>query len=79
MSRRPLAVGNVYHFPGYPNNGFKITGISLPVTNSDDWELPGVGVKWLNRSGGRTWYPFRSEVEFWKDLRFSNACDGLRR
>jgi len=75
IQRRPLAAGNVYHFPGYPSNGFTVTSMSLPGTGSDDGGLPGVGVKWLNRSGGRFWYPFSSEAEFWKDIRFSNACD----
>lgn len=68
-----LTVGNTYSFPGYPNNGFTITALSLPGTSSDDGGLPGIGVKWLNRTGLSFWYPFSTEQEFWNDLRFSNA------
>jgi len=75
IQRRPLAVGNVYHFPGYPSNGFKVTGMSLPSTGSDDGGLPGVAIKWLNRSWGSGWYLFSTEAAFWADIRFSNACD----
>lgn len=73
--RSPLAVGNVYRFKGYKNNGFKITAISLPGTPSDDGGIPGVSVKWLNTSNGRGWYPFASEQEFWDHMLFKNAVD----
>lgn len=74
--RSPLAIGNVYRYPGYPNHGFHIKAFSFPGTASDDGGLPGVFIKWLNRSRREYWYPFSSEVAFWKDLRFSNAVDG---
>jgi len=73
--RRPLAVGNVYRFKGYKNNGFRVTAMSLPGTPSDDGGLPGVAVKWLNHSRARGWYVFKSEQEFWDFLLFRNACD----
>ncbi len=75
MQRRPLAVGNVYRFKGYPRNGFRVTAMSLPGTETDDGGLPGVAVKWLNRTGARGWYPFETELEFWSHMLFSNACD----
>lgn len=75
LSRRPLAVGNVYRFKGYKNNGFKITAMSLPGTPTDDGALFGVAVKWLNKSRFSGWYPFKSESEFWNHLPFRNACD----
>ncbi len=74
-TRRALAVGNVYRFKGYRGNGFKITGMSLPGTPSDDGGLPGVAVQWLNHSADHGWYPFRTEQEFWNYLVFANACD----
>lgn len=73
--RRPLAVGNVYRYKGYKNNGFRVTAMSLPGHPSDDGGLPGVAIRWLNRSGGGGWYPFASEKEFWDHMLFSNACD----
>lgn len=45
LRRRPLAVGNVYRYKGYPGNGFKVTAMSLPGTPSDDGGLPGVAVQ----------------------------------
>lgn len=74
LVRRPLAVGNVYRFKGYPRNGFKVVAMSLPGTPSDDGGLPGVAVQWLNHSRVRGWYPFDSEAEFWAHMLFSNAC-----
>lgn len=56
-------------------NGFKITGMSLPGTPTDDGGLPGVAVKWLNKSGFHGWYPFKTETEFWSYTLFRNACD----
>lgn len=73
--RRPLAVGNIYRFKGYKNNGFKITAMSLPGTPSDDGALPGVAVKWLNSTKFHGWYPFKTEKDFWNYLLFKNACD----
>jgi len=74
-TRRPLAVGNIYRFRGYAKNGFKIVGMSLPGTPSDDGGLPGVAVQWINRTRERGWYPFRSETEFWSYPYFANAED----
>lgn len=73
--RTPLAVGNVYRFRGYKNNGFRVTAMSLPGTPSDDGGLPGVAVQWLNTPRVRGWYPVCSEAEFWECPLFSNACD----
>lgn len=73
--RQPLAVGNVYRFQGSLGNGFRITALSLPGTRSDDGGIPGVAIQWLNRSGGRSWYPLASEQDFWDCLLFRNACD----
>jgi hypothetical protein len=75
LVRRPLAVGNIYRFKGYKNNGFKITAMSLPGTPTDDGAMPGVAVKWLNHSKIHGWYPFNSEAEFWNHPLFKNACD----
>ena len=75
MKRRPLKVGNIYRYKGYKHNGFRITAMSLPGHHSDDGGLPGVAVKWLNRSGGGGWYPFVSEDDFWGYELFRNACD----
>lgn len=75
QNRRPLEVGNIYRFKGYKGNGFKITGMSLPGTPTDDGGLPGVAVKWLNKSGFHGWYPFKTETEFWSYTLFRNACD----
>ena len=72
--RRPLAVGNVYQFKGWPTK-VKIKAMSLPGTPSDDGGLPGVSVKWLNNNNGSGWWPFRTEAEFWADFRFSNLVD----
>lgn len=74
-TRRPLAVGNIYRFRGYARNGFKIVGMSLPGTPSDDGGLPGVAVQWLNHSKQRGWYVFHSETDFWNYLCFRNAED----
>ncbi len=74
-SRRPLAVGNIYNFRGYKNNGIRITAMSLPGTPTDDGGLPGVGVKWLNYSKFHGWYPVKSETEFWNHMLFRNARD----
>jgi hypothetical protein len=73
--RRPLAVGNVYRYPGYPNNGFVVTAMSLPGTPTDDGELPGVGVKWLNPTKEEMWYAVPDEKTFWQNILFANACD----
>lgn len=75
LVRRPLARGNIYRFKGYAGNGIEITAVSFRGHPEDDGGLAGVGVKWLNRSGGSFWYPFATESDFWADYRFSNACD----
>lgn len=75
MIRKPLAIGNTYRYKGYKSNGFKVTAMSLPGTLSDDSGLPGVAIKWLNRSRMHGWYPFKSEAEFWGHELFSNACN----
>jgi hypothetical protein len=73
--QRPLEVGNIYRFRGYAKNGFKIVGMSLPGTPSDDGGLPGVAVQWLNYGRERGWYVFHSETDFWNYLVFRNAED----
>ena len=71
--RRPLAPGEKYVFPGYPGNGFTCLALSFPGHPSDDGGLPGVLVKWNNRSGGKWWYPFATEEAFWNDIRFQTG------
>ncbi len=73
--RKPLAIGNIYRFPGYPNNGFCVTAMSLPGTPSDDGGIPGVAVQWLNPGKQRMWYPVASEKAFWQYFLFASACD----
>jgi hypothetical protein len=73
--RRPLAVGNVYRYPGYPNNGFVVTAMSLPGTPTDDGGIPGVAVKWLNPTKEEMWYAVPDEKTFWQNILFANACD----
>ena len=73
--RRPLAIGNIYRFKGYKNNGFKIVAMSLPGHPSDDGGIPGVGVRWLNRSNGSGWYVCQKEEDFWNHILFRNAVD----
>jgi hypothetical protein len=73
--RRPLAVGNVYRFPRYPNNGFVVTAMSLPGTPTDDGGIPGVAVKWLNPTKEEMWYAVPDEKTFWQNILFANACD----
>lgn len=76
--RSPLAEGNIYRYPGYPNNGFRVKALSFPDTPSDDGGLPGVSIQWLNRAGGSAWYPFACETDFWDNLLFFNAVDAAR-
>lgn len=71
--RKRLKPGNKYIFEGYPQNGFQINAMSFPGTDSDDGGIQGISVKWLTKNGKSYWYAFKSEYDFWGDLRFINA------
>ena len=73
LVRRPLARGEKYIFPGYPNNGFECAACAFSGHPEDDGGLSGAAIIWKNHAGGSYWYPFKTEADFWKDIRFANA------
>lgn len=73
--RSPIKKGNEYAFPGYPGNKFRIDFVALPGHEENDGGLSGVAVSWLGRRKQSFFYVFKSEKDFWNDLRFFNACD----
>jgi len=73
MKRKPLAVGNIYIFPGCPTNGFKVKFINFPNTPGYDGGMPGVTLEWFGNEKTAYLYPFNNEKDFWDDLLFKSA------